>query len=164
MGLVCSQLHSENTYLSLSSGVSAEISVFVQTGDSVQLHIQTQLPEFELLSWINDKLKNIVRYNSASKIGTPHDSYKDRVDFNTETFSLTLKNMQKTDNGSYTARIVGSDYTDIVTYRVSVIGGCDFALCVQLIRLNYEDVFLCAVLYSTSGEINPMLQSCFTHR
>ncbi len=139
--------------------------MFVQTGDSVQLDIQTQqLPEFDDLYWINNKSQNILRYFSDSKRVKHHDSYKDRVDFNTETFSLTLKNMQKTDSGSYTARIVGSDNTDIAKYRVSVIGGCDFALCVQLIRLNYEDVFLCAVLYSTSGEINPMLQSCFTHR
>jgi len=87
-----------------------------------------------------------------------------RVDFNDKTFSLTLKNMQKTDSGPYTAKISGSENADIAKYRVSVIGGCDFALCVQLIRLNYVDVFLCAVLYSTSGEINPMLQSCFTHR
>ncbi len=70
------------------------------------------------------------------------------MDFNTETFSLTLKNMQKTDSGLYTARIVASKQADIVTYRVSVIGGCDFALCVQLIRLNYVDVFLCAVCYT----------------
>ncbi len=139
--------------------------MFVQTGDSVQLDIQTQqIPEFIFLFWINDKSDNIVIYISDYKKVTPHASYKDRVDFNTETFSLTLKNMQKTDSGLYTARIVGSDSADIVIYRVSVIGGCDFALCVQLIRLNYEDVFLCAVLYSISGEINPMLQSCFTHR
>uniref|UniRef100_A0A9J8DLE4 Si:ch211-209f23.6 n=1 Tax=Cyprinus carpio carpio TaxID=630221 RepID=A0A9J8DLE4_CYPCA len=68
---------------------SAEISVFVQTGDSVQLDIQTQeLPE---------------------------------VDFNNKTFSLTLKNMQKTDSGLYTAIASGESDKDIVTYRVSVI-------------------------------------------
>ncbi len=139
--------------------------MFVQTGDSVQLDLQTQqLPEFDDLLWINDKSENIVKYTSETKRVKPHPSYKDRMDLNTETFSLTLKNMQKTDSGLYTARISGLNNTDIAKYRVSVIGGCDFALCVQLIRLNYVDVFLCAVLYSTSGEINPMLQSCFTHR
>ncbi len=97
--------------------------MFVQTGDSVQLDLQTQqLPEFDVLSWINDKSENILRYFSDSKRVTHHASYKDRVDFNTETFSLTLKNMQKTDNGLYTARINGLKDADIVTYRVSVIG------------------------------------------
>uniref|UniRef100_A0A673KRU2 Immunoglobulin domain-containing protein n=1 Tax=Sinocyclocheilus rhinocerous TaxID=307959 RepID=A0A673KRU2_9TELE len=103
-------------------GFSAEISVFVQMGASVQLDIQTQqLPEFDLLSWMNDKSESIVRYNSDSKRVTPHGSYKDRVDFNDTTFSLTLKNMQKTDSGLYTARISGLINKDCVTYRVSVM-------------------------------------------
>uniref|UniRef100_A0A673IBH8 Immunoglobulin V-set domain-containing protein n=1 Tax=Sinocyclocheilus rhinocerous TaxID=307959 RepID=A0A673IBH8_9TELE len=96
-GVKCSEL-----CVSLFSGFSVEISLFVQTGASVQLDIQ-QLPEFDLLSWMNDKSESIVRYNSDSKRVTPHGSYKDRVDFNDTTFSLTLKNMQKTDSGLYTA-------------------------------------------------------------
>uniref|UniRef100_A0A672SVC7 CD48 antigen-like n=1 Tax=Sinocyclocheilus grahami TaxID=75366 RepID=A0A672SVC7_SINGR len=109
-------------FLISNTGFSAEISVFVQTGASVQLHIQTQqLPEFDLLSWMNDKSESIIRYNSDSKRVKLHDSYKDRVDFNDTTFSLTLKNMQKTDSGLYTARASGESDNNIVTYRVSVI-------------------------------------------
>uniref|UniRef100_A0A671RGC8 CD48 antigen-like n=1 Tax=Sinocyclocheilus anshuiensis TaxID=1608454 RepID=A0A671RGC8_9TELE len=109
-------------FLISNTGFSAEISVFVQTGASVQLDIQTQqLPEFDLLSWMNDKVESIVRYNSDSKIVKLHNSYKDRVDFNDTTFSLTLKNMQKTDSGLYTARISGLINKDFVTHRVSVI-------------------------------------------
>ncbi|KTG31516.1 hypothetical protein cypCar_00047865, partial [Cyprinus carpio] len=101
---------------------SAEISVFVQTGDSVQLDIQTQqLPEFDDLSWRNDKSENIVKYFHKSKEVRLHSSYKDRMDFNNKTFSLTLKNMQKTDSGLYTARTAGESDNNIVTYRVSVI-------------------------------------------
>ncbi|XP_052423182.1 SLAM family member 7 [Carassius gibelio] len=104
------------------TGFSAEISVFVQTGDSVQLDIQTQeKPEFEDLLWMNDKSESIVKYNSDSKRVKPYDSYKDRVVFNDVTFSLTLKNMQKTDSGVYTARTSGSKNKDLVSYRVSVI-------------------------------------------
>ncbi|XDV28119.1 hypothetical protein PO909_031500 [Leuciscus waleckii] len=107
----------------LCGGFSAEISVFVKTGDSVQLDIQTQeLPEFDLLSWTNDKSESIVRYISGTKEVKHHSSYKDRVYFNDETFSLTLKNMQKTDTGLYTARTRGESEKNIVTYRVSVIG------------------------------------------
>ncbi|ROL43651.1 CD48 antigen [Anabarilius grahami] len=106
----------------ICEGFSAEISVFVQTGDSVQLDIQTQeLPEFDFLSWTNYKSEVIVRYLHASKAVRLHSSYKDRVDFNTETFSLTLKNMQKTDSGLYTAKAIGESEKNIVTYRVSVI-------------------------------------------
>ncbi|XP_048019739.1 uncharacterized protein LOC125250938 isoform X2 [Megalobrama amblycephala] len=104
-----------------NTGFSAEISVFVQTGDSVQLDIQThELPEFNLLFWTNYKSQNIVTYIHGVK-ARPHSSYKDRVDFNEETFSLTLKNMQKTDSGLYRARTSGELEKNIVTYRVSVI-------------------------------------------
>uniref|UniRef100_A0A671LY26 Immunoglobulin V-set domain-containing protein n=1 Tax=Sinocyclocheilus anshuiensis TaxID=1608454 RepID=A0A671LY26_9TELE len=101
---------------------SAEISVFVQTGASVQLDIQTQeLPEFYFLSWSNYKSENIVTYISATKEVIPHLFYKDRVDFNKTTFSLTLKNMQKTDSGQYRAKTSGQSDNNIVTYRVSVM-------------------------------------------
>ncbi|KAK7159773.1 hypothetical protein R3I94_005953 [Phoxinus phoxinus] len=110
----------------LCGGFSAEISVFVKMGDSVQLDIQTQkLPEFDLLSWTNDKSENIVRYISGTKKVRLYSSYKDRVDFNAESFSLTLKNMQKTDTGLYTAKTSGELDTIIVTYRVSVIDAVD---------------------------------------
>ncbi|XP_042567489.1 uncharacterized protein LOC109078556 isoform X1 [Cyprinus carpio] len=109
-------------YCKYKKGFSAEISVFVQTGDSVQLDIQTQqLPEFDLLSWSNDKSENIVKYLHETKEVKLHSSYKDRVDFNNKTFSLKLKNMQKTDSGLYTARTSGESDKNIGTYRVSVI-------------------------------------------
>ncbi|KAG1969087.1 SLAM family member 9-like [Pimephales promelas] len=105
-----------------TTGFSAEISVFVKMGDSVQLDIQTQkLPEFDLLSWTNDKSENIVKYICGTKEVKLHSSYKDRVYFNDESFSLTLKNMQKTDSGLYTARTSGESEENIVIYRVSVI-------------------------------------------
>uniref|UniRef100_A0A8C2J7E5 Si:dkey-53k12.1 n=1 Tax=Cyprinus carpio TaxID=7962 RepID=A0A8C2J7E5_CYPCA len=109
------------SFVLLTSGFSDEISVFVQTGDSVQLDIQTQeLPEFDDLSWINNKSESIVKYFNKTKELRPHPSYKDRVDFNNKTFSLTLKNMQKTDSGLYTARISGLQNKDIKK-RISVI-------------------------------------------
>uniref|UniRef100_A0A8C1LF57 Immunoglobulin V-set domain-containing protein n=1 Tax=Cyprinus carpio TaxID=7962 RepID=A0A8C1LF57_CYPCA len=88
----------------------AEISVFVRTGASVQLDIQTQqLPEL-------------------------HSSYKDRVDFNNKTFSLTLKNIQKTDSGLYTARTSGESENNI----------CHFICCVHKIHLRcYEELIIC---------------------
>ncbi len=116
-----------NSYtFSLSSGFSAEISVFVQTGASVQLDIQTQdLPEFFFLSWSNYKSENIVTYISGTKEVKPHRIYKDRMYFNKTTFSLTLTNMQKTDSGLYRVKTNGESESNIATYRVSVMGVCD---------------------------------------
>ncbi len=128
----------QNGHLSLSSGFSAEISVVVQTGNSVQLHIQTQeLPEFDDLSWKNDKSEIIVKYTSETKRVRLY-SYKDRVDFNDTTFSLTLKNMQKTDSGLYRAIAAGESDNNIVTYRVSVIGECNFVCHVQAKRHSVQ--------------------------
>ncbi|XP_050957169.1 SLAM family member 7 isoform X2 [Labeo rohita] len=108
--------------LNVKTGFSAEISVFVQTGASIQLDIQTQeLPEFDDFSWKHDRSKIIVKYLSTSKVERLHASYKDRVDFNNKTFSLTLKNMQKTDSGLYRAITAAESDTNIVTYKVSVI-------------------------------------------
>ncbi|XDV28079.1 hypothetical protein PO909_031474, partial [Leuciscus waleckii] len=139
--------HTQKQYISLSSGFSAEISVFVKTGDSVQLDIQTQeLPEFDFLSWTNDKSENIVRYISATKEVKPHNSYKDRVDFNDETFSLTLKNMQKTDTGLYTARASGESEKNIVTYKVSVIDAVDAP--VLTVNSNWSSSDSCTVNFT----------------
>ncbi|XP_051555805.1 uncharacterized protein LOC127442085 [Myxocyprinus asiaticus] len=71
--------------------------------------------------WINEKSENIFKYIKASKTGRPHSSYKNRVDFNNETFSLTLKNMQKTDSGVYEARANGELTTTVAKHRVSVM-------------------------------------------
>ncbi|XDV28082.1 hypothetical protein PO909_031477, partial [Leuciscus waleckii] len=126
---------------------SAEISVFVKTGDSVQLDIQTQeLPEFDLLSWRNDKSESIVRYISASKEVKHHSSYKDRVDFSDKTFYLTLKNMQKTDTGLYTARASGESENNIVVYRVSVIDAVDAP--VLTVNSNWSSSDSCTVNFT----------------
>nr|BAL63127.1 CD2 family receptor [Carassius langsdorfii] len=133
--------------LTFKTGFSAEISVFVQTGTSVQLDIQTQqLPEFDLLFWMNDKSEGIVRYNSDSKRVKPLDSYKDRVVFNDVTFSLTLKNMQKNDSGLYTARISGSINKDLVSYRVSVIDSVEAP--VLTVNSNWSSSDSCTVNFT----------------
>jgi len=139
--------------------------VFVQTGDSVQLDIQTQnLPEFYILSWTNDKSENIVVYIPATKVVIPHASYKDRVYFNDETFSLTLKNTQKTDSGLYTAKMKREKEKDIVTYRVSVKGECDFAWCFHIIRLIYVQSFIldcCTIQVKFNVKMNIKYKNVF---
>ncbi|XP_067219889.1 CD48 antigen-like [Chanodichthys erythropterus] len=134
--------------LTFKTGFSAEISVFVQTGDSVQLDIQTQeIPqEFDDLSWRNEKLENIVKYFHKSKEARPHSSYKDRVDFNNKTLSLTLKNMQQTDSGLYTARTSGETEKIIVTYKVSVIDAVEAP--VLTVNSNWSSNDSCTVNFT----------------
>ncbi|XP_055059790.2 uncharacterized protein [Misgurnus anguillicaudatus] len=110
--------------LSIFSGSSTEDTVFVKTGASVQLNIQRdKLPkEFDEIFWQNEKSDTIVKYyNEFKRVKDDYDAYKDRVDFNNKTFSLTLKNMKKTDSGVYTAKITGKLNRDVAEHRVSVI-------------------------------------------
>ncbi|XP_051990922.1 CD48 antigen-like [Xyrauchen texanus] len=109
--------------LLLDSTVScSENTLFVQTGGSVTLYIQThELPEFDELVWKNEKSENIFKYISATKTARLHPFYTNRTDFNNETFSLTLKNMQKTDSGVYTASTSGDLTKDVAKHRVSVM-------------------------------------------
>ncbi|XP_056337448.1 natural killer cell receptor 2B4-like [Danio aesculapii] len=134
--------------LTHNTGFSAEISVFVQTGDSVQLDIQTQqLPEFEHLFWIDEKSESIVKYNYDDKKFKFYDSYKERVYFNDTSFSLTLKNTQKIDSGLYTARISGKLNKDILTCKVSVIDEVEAP--VLAVNSNWSSSELCS--FTCSG-------------
>lgn len=109
----------------LISSTASRNHVFVQTGDSVTLDIKNKtLPPFRRFVWINNKSENVVRFLNESGL-KPHSLYKDRVYLNTETFSLTMKNMQKTDSGLYTAKATGQQETTVVEHNVSVIDPVD---------------------------------------
>nr|CAP71915.1 unnamed protein product [Danio rerio] len=108
--------------LTSKTGFSAEISKFVQTGASVQLDLQTQPLDLDEITWKNEKTEKVFKYNYETKKIRPYPPYQDRIEFNESSFSLTLKNMQKTDSGLYTVTITGASSIDIVdVYRVSVI-------------------------------------------
>ncbi|KAI4875894.1 hypothetical protein NFI96_027925, partial [Prochilodus magdalenae] len=89
-------------------------------GDSVQLDIQRPVPEFDELFWVFNRTNYILKYTTDSK-KTKHYSYKDRVEFNEGTYSLTLNNLQKTDSGLYVARVSGAQVTVAAVYSLSVL-------------------------------------------
>ncbi|XP_051557680.1 macrophage mannose receptor 1-like [Myxocyprinus asiaticus] len=99
-----------------------EKSVFVLTGGSVTLNIQIgNLPQFDTLVWMNNTLESFVTFITKTSKTMTCTSYKDRVIFNQTSFSITLKNMQKTDSGVYRAHIFGHINTNVAEYKVSVI-------------------------------------------
>ncbi|XP_051728350.1 natural killer cell receptor 2B4-like [Ctenopharyngodon idella] len=109
----------------LISSTASRNYVFVQTGDSFTLDIKNKtLPPFRRFVWINDKSENVVRFLNESGL-KPHSLYKDRVDLNNKTFSLTMKNVQKRDSGLYTAKATGQQETTVAEYNVSVIDPVD---------------------------------------
>nr|XP_055057295.1 uncharacterized protein LOC129441652 [Misgurnus anguillicaudatus] len=128
-------------------GSRAEDTVFVETGASVQLDIQRdKLPdEFEEILWQNEKSDTIVKYYIQFKAVKEYNHYTDRVDFNTESFSLTLKNMKKTDSGVYRARITGTTNRDVAVHRVSVI---DAVKSPDLTVISYPSSDSCSVNFT----------------
>ncbi|KAK2868483.1 hypothetical protein Q7C36_000354 [Tachysurus vachellii] len=94
--------------------------VFKLVNSSVQLDIPEHLDKSFDLFWTFNKDINIVRYieNSPTKV---FDRYKDRVEFNEETYSLTLKNLQKSDSGIYEAKEFGDRSATVATYQLKVL-------------------------------------------
>ncbi|XP_066507962.1 CD48 antigen-like [Hoplias malabaricus] len=123
------------TLFTLSSNTeSSDVSVLV--GDSVQLHTQEPLPEFTTLFWKINKTDNVLEYLKKYKDVTLSPHYKDIVEFNKETYSLTLKNLQKTDSGLYEAKTAGEKDTVVAVYTLSVLDPVEAP--VLIYQLNKE--------------------------
>ncbi|KAI4889156.1 hypothetical protein NFI96_032663 [Prochilodus magdalenae] len=95
--------------------------VFRSVGDSVQLDTQRPVPEFDDLSWISNGNINVLKYFNEPKRTHHPPAYEGRVEFNERTYSLTLKNLQKTDSGLYVARTSNHEVTVVAEYRLSVL-------------------------------------------
>uniref|UniRef100_A0A8C1LNF0 Immunoglobulin V-set domain-containing protein n=1 Tax=Cyprinus carpio TaxID=7962 RepID=A0A8C1LNF0_CYPCA len=129
--------------------ISSTGHVFIQTGGSVKLDIKNKtLLHFNRLVWMNDKAENIVRFVNESG-GIKYYIYKDSVDVNNKTLSLTLKNVQKTDSGLYTAKTIREKTTSVAEHNVSVIDPVDF----PVLKWNFTmiSVDACIVNVSCSG-------------
>ncbi|KAK2868484.1 hypothetical protein Q7C36_000355 [Tachysurus vachellii] len=96
--------------------------VFKLVNSSVQLDIQEHLDKsFSILFWtFKNKDINIMRYIRNSQPIVP-EGYKERVEFNEETYSLTLKNLQKNDSGIYEAKALGDRIVTVATYQLKVL-------------------------------------------
>uniref|UniRef100_A0A3B4BPA5 Immunoglobulin domain-containing protein n=1 Tax=Pygocentrus nattereri TaxID=42514 RepID=A0A3B4BPA5_PYGNA len=90
-------------------------------GSSVNLDIKHRVPKFDHLSWVFNKTNSVLKYYTHSKKIIQSSAYEDRVEFNNETYSLTLKNLQKTDSGEYEAEADGDEVIVAVNYRLFVL-------------------------------------------
>ncbi|XP_072525018.1 CD48 antigen-like isoform X1 [Salminus brasiliensis] len=95
-------------------------NVFVQVGKSFQMDIQDKVLAFDDLSWIHNN-RNVIKYYPETKYIRENSHYKQRVEFNKETYSLTLKNLQKSDGGKYVAKASGGEDTIVAEYTLSVL-------------------------------------------
>ncbi|XP_062843328.1 uncharacterized protein LOC134302223 [Trichomycterus rosablanca] len=101
--------------------VTASSDVYKLVNSEVQLDTQDKNIEFDLFWWTFKHNNIILRYDSESKFIKNFDAYKDRVEFNTETLSLTLKNLQKTDSGLYEAKTENTEIKYVANYTLHVL-------------------------------------------
>ncbi|KAL7851027.1 hypothetical protein AOLI_G00213830 [Acnodon oligacanthus] len=107
--------------LSTLISITESSDMFGLVGDSVQLLIQRHVPEFDEFIWEFENVKNVLKYYNETKKIKPSSAYGGRVEFNKETYSLTLKNLQKTDSGLYEAKASNEDFRVVAKYRLSVL-------------------------------------------
>uniref|UniRef100_A0A3B4CCH7 Immunoglobulin V-set domain-containing protein n=1 Tax=Pygocentrus nattereri TaxID=42514 RepID=A0A3B4CCH7_PYGNA len=96
-------------------------SLLILVGGSLQLDTQNPVPDFDDLFWVFNRTNNVLKYSRKQKEVTFFSHYEGRVEFNEETYSLTLKNLQKTDSGLYEAQASGDNVTRVAEYRLSVL-------------------------------------------
>ncbi|XP_072525368.1 uncharacterized protein [Salminus brasiliensis] len=99
--------------------ITGSRDVPVLVGSSVQLDIQDKDLTSEDLSWKHNE-NRILKFNSKYNHLTLYDPYKDSVEFNKGTYSLTLKKVQKTDSGLYEAQISGQKDITVAQYNLTV--------------------------------------------
>ncbi|KAL7851024.1 hypothetical protein AOLI_G00213800 [Acnodon oligacanthus] len=109
--------------LVLSTLISITVSsdVFRLVGSSVQLYIQHHVPDFHDLFWVFNTENNVLQYDNKKNNIIYYSAYGGRVEFNKETYSLTLKNLQKTDSGLHEAKASGDTVRVVAEYRLSVL-------------------------------------------
>ena len=110
------------------TGSSAVTPVFVQKGDDVMLNL-TEADDLEnsVVFW-NFNNKSIYKDLILVKWlpGTEPEvspGYRGRIEFPAKRCCVKLKNLQETDSGVYTGRVIGSADEQTTQYKVTVQGG-----------------------------------------
>uniref|UniRef100_A0A3B1K098 SLAM family member 7-like n=1 Tax=Astyanax mexicanus TaxID=7994 RepID=A0A3B1K098_ASTMX len=106
--------------LSTLISITGSSDVFRAVGDSVQQQIQKPGEEFYILHWIFNRSEQILQCRKHVNYIRLSANYRDRVEFNNETYSLTLKNLQKNDSGRYELTILGRRFRHIEGFTLSV--------------------------------------------
>ncbi|KAL6468215.1 hypothetical protein MHYP_G00238920 [Metynnis hypsauchen] len=138
----------------VSNTVSSDL--FKLTGSSVHLDILDTIPEFEELSWIFNRSANVLKYYNETKKAKQYPGYGGRVEFNEETYSLTLKNLQKTDSGLYEAKTSGDVVSAVAEYRLSVLDSVEPP--VLTLELNSDT---CNIILTCRGHDLSVNSSCY---
>ncbi|XP_029381128.1 uncharacterized protein LOC115057988 isoform X2 [Echeneis naucrates] len=88
--------------------------LFVQTGKDVLLELQTDVPKkFIALQWSFNGSANLVSFSSEGV--EISDSFTGRVEVFDQSYSIKLKNLQKSDSAVYKALLITAEETSFIT-------------------------------------------------
>ncbi|KAL7842150.1 hypothetical protein SRHO_G00238390 [Serrasalmus rhombeus] len=132
--------------------ITESSDVFGLVGSSLHLDIQHSISKTDDLLWVFNRADSVLKYSAEDK-ETKH--YKDRVEFNNETYSLTLKNLQKTDSGLYEAKASGTQKTVVAEYRLSVLDPVEAPVTRQL------GTGTCNITFTCRGHDLSINSSCY---
>ncbi|XP_017542244.1 CD48 antigen-like isoform X2 [Pygocentrus nattereri] len=136
--------------------ITESSDVFGLVGNSVQMDTQHPVPEFDDLSWLFNRTNTVLKYYPEFKKTKPSTAYEGRVEFNEETYSLTLKNLQKTDSGLYEAKTAGDVVTVVAEYRLSVLDAVEAPVLTH--QLNRDT---CNITLACRGHDLSVNSSCY---
>ncbi|XP_017541510.2 SLAM family member 7-like [Pygocentrus nattereri] len=142
----------------LSTLISVTVSsdVFGLVGSSLHLDIQRSVPKFDDLLWVFNGVDSVLKYYAEDKETIQYSHYKDRVEFNNETYSLTLKNLQKTDSGLYEAKASGTLKTVVAEYRLSVLDPVEAPVLTHQLSRD-----TCNITLTCRGHDHSISSSCY---
>ncbi|KAG7231695.1 hypothetical protein INR49_010472 [Caranx melampygus] len=93
-------------------------NVFVLTGED--LFLEVDVLDFYFIRWAFNENATLVIFLPARE-PTVSDLYRGRVEVSVKNFSVKLKNLQKSDSGVYTARVVGADKNQILAGYLVIV-------------------------------------------
>ncbi|XP_066579198.1 SLAM family member 9 isoform X2 [Amia ocellicauda] len=133
----------------MGTGIPA-IELYGLKGDSIGLEVQghEQL-QFKSISWKFNKV-NIVEYNTKYDDVDYEDTYKPRVEFSKENKSLTIRNLEETDHGLYTAVMVNNDKVDVTVAKYSLLIQEKIDTPVMVVDSNFSSSKTCNILITCS--------------
>ncbi|XP_026169798.1 uncharacterized protein LOC113134565 [Mastacembelus armatus] len=101
-------------------GCSAVTPVFVQKGKDITLDVMTDgFHEDDVIFWSFNTSSVIVRF-LPGKEPSVSEVYTGRVEFPQKKYSVTLKNLQESDSGVYTGRLIGNKEQILAGYTIAV--------------------------------------------
>uniref|UniRef100_A0A3Q3RXY0 Immunoglobulin domain-containing protein n=1 Tax=Mastacembelus armatus TaxID=205130 RepID=A0A3Q3RXY0_9TELE len=102
------------------TGSSAVTPVFVQKGKDVTLDVMKDgFHEDDIVFWRFNTSSVIVRF-LPGKEPVVTEVYTGRVEFPQKKYSVTLKNLQESDSGVYTAQLIGNEEQIVAEHKVTV--------------------------------------------